>query len=92
VGAYSADPQYSLDYTTAIPFLADGQWHTVEIVYTPGTLTVSLDGSDVFTVAVDLAEWLILAADGTAWVGFTAATGDWVQVHDVRKFSFASSS
>jgi Laminin G domain len=65
----SADPQFSLGHTTGIPFLADGQWHTVELVYTPGTLIVSFDGTQVFTVAVDLADWMILEADGTAWVG-----------------------
>jgi hypothetical protein len=88
----SADPQYSLGHTTGVPLLADGHWHTVEIVYTPGTLTVSLDGTQVLTVGISLEEWVILDADGTAWVGFTAATGDWVQVHDVRRISFTASS
>src|ERR671914_97267 len=72
----SADPTYSLGTTTTIPALADGAIHQAQITYTPGSLSIYLDGftTPVLTVPVDLATTLELT-DGEAWVGFTAATG-----------------
>jgi hypothetical protein len=84
----NADPVYSLGAATDIPYLADGAWHRVQIDYTPGTLTVWLDGAEALTVAVDLADYVILDTDGSAYVGFTAATGDWPQIPDVRNIEF----
>jgi lectin family protein len=46
----SADPLFSLGFTTAIPYLSDGQPHTVKITYTPGTLRIFVD--DLVTPAL----------------------------------------
>ncbi len=52
----------------------DNQTHVAEITYGEGVMTVSLDGTTVLSRSIDLANLLSLDA-GTAWVGFTAATG-----------------
>jgi hypothetical protein len=83
-----SDPTYSLADATDMPFLADVQWHTVEIGSAPGTLTVAVDGDAVLTASVDIADYVILDETGESWVGFTAATGEWPQTHDVRNVSF----
>jgi peptide-N4-(N-acetyl-beta-glucosaminyl)asparagine amidase len=84
----SADPTYSLGTTTTIPALADGAIHQAQITYTPGSLSIYLDGftTPVLTVPVDLATTLELT-DGEAWLGFTAATGGRSQAHAIRAFS-----
>jgi lectin family protein/CHRD domain-containing protein len=89
----SANTDFSLKYTTqeppAIPSFADGAVHTTKISYQPGTLTIFLDDmtKPILTVPVDLATTLKLD-NGTAWVGFTAATGNRFQAHDILSFSF----
>ena len=89
----NANTDFSLGYTTqgepAIPSFADGGVHTTKVAYQPGTLTIFLDDmtNPVLTVPVDLGTTLRLD-NGTAWVGFTAATGRRFQAHDIRSFSF----
>jgi uncharacterized repeat protein (TIGR01451 family) len=71
--------------------------HSVTIDYQPpvncvecsGVLRVNLDGTDLFPngVGVDLATLLSLD-DGTAWVGFTGATGDLIENNDILSWSF----
>ena len=82
--------------------LADGAAHTVKIEYTSpiecdcgGKLQVTLDGTDLFTIgnenqitSLDLASLLALGEGGTAWVGFTAATGDAVESNDILSWTF----
>ena len=67
--------------------LKDGKVHTARIVFQPPVLSVFLDGSLVLATVVDLS----IATDqqGTAWVGFTAATGWGWQDHDILTWSFA---
>lgn len=79
-----ADPSNTIGFTSTVPFLANGEWHTTRIVYSPGELSISVDGTSVLTVAVDLAEEL---GQDEAWVGVTAATGDLPQIHELRSFS-----
>jgi hypothetical protein len=79
-----ADPSNTIGFTSGVPFLANGKWHTTRIVYTPGELSVSVDNTSVLTVAIDLAEEL---GQDEAWVGVTAATGDLPQIHELRSFS-----
>jgi hypothetical protein len=79
-----ADPSNTIGFTSTVPFLANGKVHTTRVVYTPGELSVSVDGTSVLVVAIDLAEAL---GQDEAWVGVTAATGDLPQVHDLRSFS-----
>ena len=78
------------------PVLADGLSHTVQITYKPpstcsevcpSNLTVTLDGVVVLSTRVDLAT---LGLDGSddAYVGFTAATADGVDNHDILSWSF----
>jgi uncharacterized repeat protein (TIGR01451 family) len=77
--------------------LADGEVHTVTIDYLPpvncvecsGILRVNLDGTDLFPngVAVDLATLLSLD-NGTAWAGFTGATGDLIENNDILSWTF----
>ena len=71
----------------AIPNLSDGNSHIVDVGYTPGTLTISVDSTVVLTVAVDLSTKLSLT-DGKAYVGFTASNGANTEDHDILSWSF----
>jgi hypothetical protein len=78
-------------YSQQLPMnLKDGRPHTARITYDPPRLAVYLDGAEapIRTAAVDLAS--ILGGDGTAWVGFTAATGGGFENHDVLSWKFTS--
>jgi hypothetical protein len=88
----SADPTYSLGFTTEIPVLSDGNVHTSKIFYAPGTLLIFLDdlANPVLTIPVNLATTLNLDPDKT-WAGFTAATGGRSQAHDILSFIHAES-
>ena len=66
--------------------MSDGNGHTAGIVYQPGTMTVSLDGSQVLSVPLNLASTLNLNA-GSAWVGFTASFLAASENHDVLSWS-----
>ncbi len=80
--------------------MADGNVHSVTITYTaacstcsPSTsanLQVMLDGVDVFAspVTVDLST-IGLGAGGTAYVGFTGATGGDFETQDILNWTFA---
>ncbi len=78
----------SLGSTSAIPNMSDGNPHTVIIDYEDETLNISLDGSHVLTVPVDLEAILNLDDDEEALVGFTAATGAAFENHDILEWSF----
>ncbi|MFO1500914.1 MAG: PA14 domain-containing protein [Verrucomicrobiota bacterium] len=69
--------------------LSDGQVHTGRISYQPGTLRVYVDnlGVPVLAAGADLGAILNLA-DGRAWVGFTAATFNAFEDHDILNWSF----
>ena len=71
------------------PLLQDGQVHEARIAYGDGTLEVYVDNmtTPALTVAVDLDQLLSLDA-GTAFVGFTSATGSGVENHDVIDWSY----
>jgi len=87
----SADPLFSLGATTAIPFMSDGNPHTVKISYTPGFLQIFVD--DLLTPALVTELDLATIADlegSQAWVGFTAATGAISEAHDILSWSFNS--
>lgn len=76
---------------------ADGNVHTVRIDYTqppspgltspPPNLVISIDGSQVLSIFVDLASELSLAAGGQAFVGLTAATGGSFENHDILSWT-----
>lgn len=68
--------------------IADGQPHTLRIVYQSGALSAYQDGSatPLFSENIDLYDvngGSVLNANGCAWVGFTAATGGFASSHDI---------
>lgn len=69
--------------------LKDGNVHNVRIQYQPPLLTVHLDDrpEPLFRTPVDLRQ--VLDADGAAYIGFTAATGNGFQNHDVVKWTYS---
>lgn len=85
----SPDAAYSYG-AAALSDVGDGALHDVTIVYTPGIMTVLVDGAATLTAAIDLG---ILNLDaGQAWVGFTAATGGAIaaETHQIETWSFNS--
>jgi hypothetical protein len=79
----------SLGLTPNLPELSDGEIHTVKIEYVPGTIVVYVDDMElpVLAVKADLSSLLALE-DGKAWVGFTAATWDSYENHDILNWAF----
>lgn len=85
-GPNSANESHAIATADLPGDLYDNQVHDVVIRYTPGTLTVSLDGVTVLTTSVTLTNiggGSILDASGQAWVGFTSATGGAYGIHDI---------
>jgi len=76
-----ADPGFDLE---------DGQVHTATITYNgSGQLDIVLDNVSVLTVTFNHNDYLsILDASGSAWVGFTAATGAAWEDIDILSWSF----
>ena len=84
----------SLEAVALTPLLQDGDVHTARILYRPnGTLVVYVDDlqTPALTVQVDLSTALALDS-GKAFVGFTAATGEGVENHDVLDWSYCPGS
>jgi len=101
VSVHTCDPQNnngnhsnSLGVATSIPLLSDGAVHLVGIDYcaTSDLFTVYLDDPDTPRIAVSLGPAAdALRSAGTAWVGFTAATGGGAEAHDILDWYFACS-
>ena len=87
----SAHEMFSLASTTAIPDLSDGSIHTARVLYSPGSLSIYLDDllAPRLVVPLDLGPTLDLD-DGRAWVGFTSATWNAWENHDIQSWSFAA--
>jgi hypothetical protein len=70
--------------------LKDGQVHTAQIVFHPPILAVFLDDSrrPDLEARVDLS--IVMDHQGSAWVGFTASTGEGYENHDILNWSFDS--
>jgi hypothetical protein len=77
----------------SLPFsLTDGHVHTVNITYSAGTLSVTVDGNQIVSTdvnGVNLATYLGLT-DGTAYVGFTGGTGSVREDADIYNWSWSS--
>ena len=99
---YDDGTHCNLGTNSTLPItLADGNPHTVTIEYTPpgvcefclGTLQVTLDGTPLFApISVTLDSLLTLGSGGTALVGFTAATGTFVENNDILSWTFTPHS
>ena len=78
--------------------LTDGQIHTITVNYLPpGTctsscnnLTVYMDSTLILQATLNIATQLNLTSNGSAYVGFTAATGSVVQNNDIVSWTFSS--
>lgn len=84
-------PARRLAYTRKLAVdLKDKRVHRVRILFSPPRLSVFLDDSPepVLTAAIEMPE--IAGADGKAFVGFTAATGNGFQNHDILSWSFGA--
>jgi hypothetical protein len=82
-------PLLCLSYSYQLrPKLKDGRVHKARVLYQPPRLRVYVDDMEepVQAVSVDLAD--ILGGDGTAWVGFTSATGGGWENHDLLSWKF----
>jgi len=82
-------PPRCQSHSQALPVrLKDGRPHVARITYDPPRLSIYLDAlaEPVRVAAVDLAG--IVGGDGTAWVGFTAATGGSWENHDILNWKF----
>lgn len=87
--ANSPHHSYSLGSTTVIPNLKNQSIYTAKIMYTGTQLIVYLNDLNVpvLTVNVNLSTTLALD-NGKAWVGFTSATGNAYENHDLISWSF----
>jgi hypothetical protein len=88
-GTNSASHSFAIASNTNIPNLSDGRPHTVTIDYVNGALRVYLDGCSGLLISVPLdIERRIRLDNGTAWIGFTAATGSAWERHVLRSWTF----
>jgi hypothetical protein len=84
-------PPHCLAYSERLPVnLKDGRPHVARIAYDPPRLSVYLDGLSIRVASVDLAS--LVGGDGSAWVGFTAATGAGHENHDILSWKFHAGS
>jgi len=75
------------------PIIADGNQHTVQIMYTPPpaspNLTVTLDNNVVLSTTIDIVGTVLGGTDG-AYVGFTGATGGADENQDILCWGFVT--
>jgi hypothetical protein len=83
-----ANEAAAIGRTSNIPRLADGATHTVKIAYTGDELRIYLDDltNSILNVSTNLTKHGL--DRGAAYVGFTAATGDAYQNHDILSWEF----
>jgi hypothetical protein len=69
--------------------LADGNVHTAVLQYDPGTLSIYVDnfGTPLLVVNLNLSTQISLN-NGSAWVGFTGATGGYAESNDILNWTF----
>lgn len=92
-GVQLADHSNSLGEFSPAGDLNDGSPHAVRVTYDGATLEVYYEDLLIpqLSVSVDLNTVLNLD-QGTAWVGFTGATGGVTQTHAVRNWTFTETS
>lgn len=69
--------------------LNDGAVHTVDVTYTPGDLGISIDGTSLINLNVNLSTELSLNGGNSAYVGFTAGSGGDAEYADILNFSMS---
>jgi len=77
--------------------LSDGNVHTITVNYLPpgnctsacNNLSVYFDSTQILQATVDLSKQLNLNGNGGAYVGFTSATGAYVENNDILSWSFS---
>lgn len=85
-GVTSSHEDDSIGIATNIPDMSTGELFTARIDYTPGQMTVSLNGQQIITADIDLST--ALDTDGGAWLGFTGATTAAWQTNEIHTWSF----
>ena len=78
--------------------LTDGKAHTITVNYLPpgsctsscNNLSVYMDSTLILQATIDITKQLNLTSNGSAYLGFTAATGSSVQNNDIVSWSFSS--
>jgi hypothetical protein len=90
-GTGSNDPSGCQLGGTATLLVSDGNVHTINVVYSPGSFVVNYDNNQVFDGNIDLATLLNLNPGGQALVGFTGggATGE---AADILNWNFSSAT
>jgi hypothetical protein len=91
-GDCDPDTNYVATATRDVRF-SDGKIHTAKVAYSSGTIRVYLDDfrQPVLQTPLQLPAAFEVAG-AQAWVGFTAATGNDFQAHDLLNWNFASST
>src|SRR5262249_44360608 len=99
--------QLAMNFDLALPNegfinLSDGLQHTATTSYTPpqagcpacfGIMNVTLDQVNLFSDGVQVNLGTLLNLDnGTAWVGFTGATGAAKEANDILSWNFSAAS
>jgi Bacterial lectin/Caspase domain len=87
----SADETYRIGRPQSAPSLKDGLPHTARIKSAAQRLNIYLDDLDhpVLTVQIDLSTTLRLT-NSEAWIGFTSATGQFTERHDIWSVTWSS--
>lgn len=101
----SAYESTSLGRVTPTVVMNDGQVHTMRVHYVPGTLAIYLDNptTPVLTVPYDFTiggVWVdsqtpvagLNLPNGTAFAGFTGATGGVPEIHAITSWTWASTT
>lgn len=86
----SVDESFSLGSTGTglVPLLKDGEIHQATIIYGMGMLDVFLDDPNIPVLAIPLdLESVLGLFNGTAYFGFTSATGSGFENHDILNWS-----
>jgi hypothetical protein len=79
-------PPPRLAYATKLRTrLKNGKTHAARILYQPPVISVWLDDYEVLSTTVDL--HTVMDTDGSAYVGFTASTGNGYENHDILSWS-----
>ena len=89
-GLNSAGDDGRIGPVVPTPQLMDQRVHAARVLYSPGTLSVLLDGQPVLSRGIDLSSLLALDA-GRAYVGFTAGVATGNANFDISRWEFLNS-